>query len=1011
MLCLLTPRIGIRIAVVAACLLGAQQASSNQPLQPPKSPARWADEGKATTPWHSLRLRWRTEVGRDSLIDRRVTDMQRVGDVLYYVGNEELGAVSIETGKLLWQRTVPPRKETPYSFVERRDWQLTIAGSLLVLADTTWSSPLPEPLSPLLAFRTIDGAPLWAAPLKNRPTSRALSLDGVLLVADASGDVQGVREADGKPLWSRSLYEPTQNSSSPSVQLAGEGGICVAQLGGRYLEGFAVQTGQKLWAVPAVREAEQGGDSKALSVDTGSVYATLASGEVLAVEVATGKVRWRHSSADVLRAAGTPLIVGDQIVVLDGNTSVGLDRETGKRRWSLERVANLNSFQAALVSGQGQLLVKSYSPPNIQKPPQALLTIPRIDTLTALNPKTGQPEWQWQPEEGIFLQSVLVNGSLLLATDGSELFCYEPGSPAPLPTDPQLRRRLAAEIADRLFVNDMPHRTSDGKGRFPLSSSERNEAYLRLIRLGAEATPTLLALLPTHLQRSAKSNRDFQRRQRTNVTFRDGGQSLTNLLVDIGDPAAVPALLALANSPNASAWQDDLATTLIRFGDRRAAAWLFRYSGKPNAGPTVRESALRFACRAGDQDGLRQSEVTSYLLAQIANPAAPSWLRRMARIELLNDRGPLAAKAALSRWKTVRRARLLPSRGENVTSEKSAYWTWFDFGKASSRGANGTYWTVGTSELLDEKPTHLWAAHSRDGKSWMNPVFVEDFSPLLTSIEKLGVRISKGQLQIQVEGTKQESGTANPVRMERSLTPTSLYLDSDRDRLPDRLERQIGSNPHQADTNGNGIVDGEDKNPTYLPHQLTEQEGIYQAVLEALCQLAATAEPASGRDLFSDVPRQLSQAGVRLIISLPPGSRGVEILGHAGPILYRNGFNSVGKVASSGFSSTNFTPPSIGLDGVWNERSSWYARPQMRRLSFAHPLTTTTFREAFPYELSSDGTRARIGWREFPQGSRRDFDVEVRKIAGIWRPIECRVVSSTFRIEVDHVLTPVRPLH
>src|SRR5205823_564551 len=76
-----------------------------------------------------------------------------------------------------------------------------------------------------------------------------------------------------------------------------------------------------------------------------------------------------------------------------------------------------------------------------------------------------------------------------------------------------------------------------------------------------------------------------------------------------------------------------------------------------------------------------------------------------------------------------------------------------------------------------------------------------------------------------------------PARRHLVLSIADLYRDEDHDGLPDRLERQIGTNPLKADTNGNGIPDGQDKNPLVPAHALSDEEGIYQAAVEGLCQL------------------------------------------------------------------------------------------------------------------------------------------------------------------------------
>lgn len=114
--------------------------------------------------------------------------------------------------------------------------------------------------------------------------------------------------------------------------------------------------------------------------------------------------------------------------------------------------------------------------------------------------------------------------------------------------------------------------------------------------------------------------------------------------------------------------------------------------------------------------------------------------------------------------------------------------------------------------------------------------------------------------------------------------------------------------------------------------------------------------------------------------------------------------------------SSEFTPPHIGLDGVWRDvpyRRDYEPFDPFSKVGAAGTPRPLPFREFFPYELSADGTRARVGWLEQYQGVRStsdSFDVEVRKVAGTWIPVECRQVADTWGLAGGHLRTPVRPL-
>jgi hypothetical protein len=113
--------------------------------------------------------------------------------------------------------------------------------------------------------------------------------------------------------------------------------------------------------------------------------------------------------------------------------------------------------------------------------------------------------------------------------------------------------------------------------------------------------------------------------------------------------------------------------------------------------------------------------------------------------------------------------------------------------------------------------------------------------------------------------------------------------------------------------------------------------------------------------------------------------------------------------------SAQFIPPHFELDGTRN-RESWWQRPAPLLDPFQAGTTNRkapepSFREIFPYELSADRRRARVGWLQQPLLGRGSvvFDVEVRKLGDRWYPVECRQVYASWGLFSDGSLaSPVR---
>lgn len=87
-----------------------------------------------------------------------------------------------------------------------------------------------------------------------------------------------------------------------------------------------------------------------------------------------------------------------------------------------------------------------------------------------------------------------------------------------------------------------------------------------------------------------------------------------------------------------------------------------------------------------------------------------------------------------------------------------------------------------------------------------------------------------------VLAAKDRSRTLPPLTKTRDLERLGLAAtgkDSDHDSLTDLMERRLGTDPHNPDTDGDGLKDGVDKNPLAAPRRLSEVEQILAAAFEA----------------------------------------------------------------------------------------------------------------------------------------------------------------------------------
>jgi hypothetical protein len=859
----------------------------------------------AAAPWRSMRLLWRSKVSVDDDTDRRVRDIRCAGGRLYYVGEGEVGCVSTTTGKAYWKRSLRRPGQRRDDSPPERDWRLAVSDRMVVASDSPMYSPPAPPPYRVLAFDTASGKPLWHRAGDEFAEERASLVPGKVLVPMHDGSVVALRESDGGTLWRmpRERLDPSRRENASPVCLGLHGQAGVAQLGGDALVGFRVRDGRLLWRARARQPAGWEGGSERLRVSGGVVYASLSGCEVMAVDLASGRRLWSRSAS--WGNAPDLEVTRDRIVADFGGTLAACDRTTGATAWFRSA-----GDCGALLPGTGtppggELLLKTSSDPWIGACPRKSLSILSLDTLAAIDPATGHEVWRWQPYEGIEIRQVIAEKDRLLLTDGSELFCAVEGQPEPLPGEPSERRRLAERTVAWLFDDEVRHQSANGSVSLPLSSSEENEARLRLLRLGGDAVPALLQFVRGDLEREDRHLLPPEKvREQREYPLRRGPGSALDLLVDIGDPGAVPELVRMAEQVKNPLSVDSLVEALVRCGDTRAAPLLFRYGCSDDTEARFRRAALYFACRAGSAHDPRQDQVTAYLLAQLRNPGAPSWLRRLAQFELLNDRGAEARAAALATFKQEPTARLLPPVDEDVSCRKDALPTdrLAFSGDPAARDERGTWWTVDSFRYPGHQGLRLWLAQSSDRRKWIRPAFIEDLAGDFDDVRDTRLRCQGYSLLVDLRGEVWRGFNSRLVSRHLVVPVGEVYRDTDGDGLPDRLERLIGTDPANADTNGNGIPDGEDKNPLYRPHPMSDEEEIYQAALEALCQFGRSTGGAPDRyGHFDAAPECLGRSPDPLWLPLPPGSPGIQLLGHPGVLLYAPGTPLAGVLSNEDF--------------------------------------------------------------------------------------------------------------
>lgn len=275
----------------------------------------------------------------------------------------------------------------------------------------------------VVAVAAGDGRSLWSwRPEKVRLDDRLAGggvaiAEGVVYATLHYGDVVAIPLAGGEPLWQTRLLAPLR--SPPSVA----GGLVLIRTADSQLVALDAATGQLRWRHASVLEpaAIQGGAPPAVQ---GRVAVTAyPSGEVVALSLDGGRPLWTETVArprrtlalgSILDISGAPVIDRDRVLVAgNGGEVAALDLRTGQRLWDAPIGSHVTPWVAGefiyLVSERGELLCM-------------LRQGGRIRWVRPLN-EPARPEGSTPP---VWAGPILVGERLLLGSSTGELASVSP---------------------------------------------------------------------------------------------------------------------------------------------------------------------------------------------------------------------------------------------------------------------------------------------------------------------------------------------------------------------------------------------------------------------------------------------------------------------------------------------------------------------------------------------------------------------------------------------------------
>jgi outer membrane protein assembly factor BamB len=229
-------------------------------------------------------------------------------------------ALDLATGRQRWRAVLDPGTDLQWGAP-------VVTGGLVLVADTP-SDPGSAPASHLHALDASTGRVRWTADLHTGEQGfhfqRPLVAGGLVHAASGSGGLVTFEADSGKEVW--------RFGSTHLPSIVGVSGAQVLAVMHGYLVALDRRSGAERWAASVGVGGFGGG-----AVLVGDTVYTAGSGGVIAIDAATGTVRWRSRTDH--RPIGPPVSIGTSVYVATERRLTAFDARTGTARWTSDELA------------------------------------------------------------------------------------------------------------------------------------------------------------------------------------------------------------------------------------------------------------------------------------------------------------------------------------------------------------------------------------------------------------------------------------------------------------------------------------------------------------------------------------------------------------------------------------------------------------------------------------------------------------------------------------------------
>ncbi|WP_374411465.1 PQQ-binding-like beta-propeller repeat protein [Novosphingobium colocasiae] len=411
-----TPTVGERVPILSRIESGAKVdgalAGVTVVLPPAQANVDWAQAGgSASKSYGHLALGdapqrvWTASVSGSSNKRRLAAAPVIAGGTLYVMDTEgQVSALNAETGSAIWKK----------SFSVSGDGSSSVfgggvsfdAGKLFVTTG----------IGEVAALDPANGNELWkvkpAGPMRGAPTIGF----GAVYVTTQDNQIFALDVETGKSLWNESGSTSQSGVFGVAAPAAGQGTVIAGYSSGE-LVAYRYENGRQLWSDALARTSistEVGSltdvDADPI-IDSGRVYALGQGGRMAAYELVTGQRIWELNLAGI----STPALAGDWVFTLDDHAEIlAIQRATGKVRWltQLTRYKSVKKRKGAFF-WVGPILAGN-----------KLWVANNEGDLGWVDPTTGVYTHYRDLDSGVSLAPVVANNTLYVLDDDGKISAF-----------------------------------------------------------------------------------------------------------------------------------------------------------------------------------------------------------------------------------------------------------------------------------------------------------------------------------------------------------------------------------------------------------------------------------------------------------------------------------------------------------------------------------------------------------------------------------------------------------